>query len=76
MARKSRGGKQPSPTIRPTQNRRSESFEFDSPLMSQGIRNDSWPQNEEIAVMGTPADPMGFIHTSEGRPRGTRRARG
>ncbi len=73
MSRKS--GKSPSKTMRPVQNPRSrKDFEFDSPLMVQGGRGDSWPQNEEIDSMrqSAPGDPMGFIPGAERRPNGTR----
>ncbi len=75
MAQRKSGGKYPKTKITPAKDgnpRSKRNFEFDSPLLTQGGRGDSWPQNEEISVIGGPRDPMGFIHKGESRPRGTR----
>lgn len=76
MAQRKSAGKYPKEKITPDASgnpRSKRNFQFDSPLMSQGGRGDSWPQNEEIGSMsGGPKDPMGFIHKNEKRPRGTR----
>lgn len=40
-----------------------KNFEFDSPMVRQGTKGDSWPQNEELkdARIRGVKDPMGFL---------------